>query len=579
MYINTEFVPADLDATSWETIEPYFKRLQDRPVDSLAELERWLLDRSELEAACRESRANLYISMTCDTDNKPVQQAYERYIQDVAPKLKPVNFALDRRQVELSTRFGLTTVQDGRYRVLDRNTRAEVELYRDENVPLQTELSLLAQKYNQTIGAMTVHFDGAEQTLPQMGRYAEAADRAVREAAWRAVAARRAQDAALIDNLYDSMISLRDRMGRNAGFAGFTEYAFRSMLRFDYGVAQCEAFHKGVEQHVVPLVRRMDERRRAALKLAELRPWDLAVDPRGRPALRPFNGGRELVAKAHDTFSRLSPKLAAMFAELGDGSNTRGPADGACLDLDSRKGKAPGGYQYMRDRRRTPFIFMNAAGLHRDVATMLHEAGHAFHSILSRHEPLVAYRESPTEFAEVASMTMEYVTMPHWESFYPSPEDLGRARRQQLEDAIVILPWIATIDAFQHWVYAHPGHTPDQRRDFWLSLDERFGRRVSWQGLEETRGRLWQRQLHLFDYPFYYIEYGIAQLGAMTLWVRSLEESPDAAINAYCAGLSLGGSRPLPELFRAAGLKFDFGPDAIARVVERVDKELAALPE
>jgi oligoendopeptidase F len=290
----------------------------------------------------------------------------------------------------------------------------------------------------------------------------------------------------------------------------------------------------------------------------------------------------DLVTKSRHVFQRLDPRLAAMFSSLGDGSNTKGAEGGACLDLDSRKGKAPGGYQSMRDRSRKAFIFMNAAGLQRDVETMVHEAGHAFHSMLCKEDPLVAYRHSPIEFAEVASMSMELLTMPYWQgagSYYASQEDFLRAKRKQVEGSVSLLPWIATIDAFQHWIYTRPTHTRAERTAFWLGLDERFGHAVSWQGVEPPRASMWHRQMHLFSSPMYYIEYGIAQLGALGLWLRSLEDGEKTAIEAYIKALSLGGSKPLPELFKAAGLKFDFGEATIGRLVERVEKELEKLPE
>ncbi|HRQ71877.1 MAG TPA: M3 family oligoendopeptidase [Phycisphaerales bacterium] len=578
--VRTDFVPADLDATRWENVEPYFRALRDRPVESASDLDRWLIDRGELEAACREAEANLYVTMTCDTENREASEAFTRYIESVPPKLKPAAFELDKRQVELFARFPMPAE---RYGVIERDVRAEVELFREENVPIQTELEKLSQRYQQITGAMTVVFEGEERTLPQMGRYQESTDRAVRESAWRAVAERRLRDRDAIDETYDEMISRRDRMAKNAGCPTFVEYAFRSMRRFDYTPEDCFAFHRACEAIVVPFARRLNAERRASLGVDRLRPWDLAVDVKGRPPLRPFEGGRDLMAKSVRTFERLDPRLAAMLAELGDGSNTRGAAGGACLDLDSRRGKAPGGYQYMRDRSRVPFIFMNAAGLHRDVETMVHEAGHAFHSMLTRDEPLLHYRHSPIEFAEVASMSMELLTMPYWggegRAFYPDDEDAARARRQQLEGSVVLLPWIATIDAFQHWVYRHPTHSREQRLDHWLELDERFGPAVSWDGLEDARRWTWQRQPHLFGHAFYYIEYGIAQLGALQLWLTSIERSERAAIDAYTRALSLGGSRPLPELFRAAGLRFDFGPETVKRIVERVEAELEKLPE
>lgn len=585
---TSTFVPAGLVTTKWENIEPLAKALLDRPVRTRDELERWLLDRSELDAACSEGQAMLYINMTCDTEDAAAQKAYTDYVENVAPKMKPVAFELDKKQTTLSRELGLAEAGAAkqRYEVLVRDVAVDVDLFRPENVPLETELALLAQKYDQIAGAMSVNFDGREQTLPQMGRYMELTDRSKREGAWRAVAARRLQDREAIEEIYDKLIGIRDRVARNAGFKDFVGYAYKSKHRFDYGVEHCRAFHDACEKAIVPLIRRLDRQRKASLKLDTLRPWDLAVDVKGRGPLRPFTDGRDLVSKSVATFERLDPRLGKMLATLGDGANTNGARGGASLDLDSRKGKAPGGYQYMLDRQRRPFIFMNAAGLQKDVSTMLHEAGHAFHSMLCVQEPLLAYRSSPIEFAEVASMTMELLTMPHWGKsasggacFYTDDVELARARRHQLEDSIVLLPWIATIDAFQHWIYANPKHTREERKAFWLSLDARFGHEVDWTGLESERAFIWHRQKHVFDYPFYYIEYGIAQLGALGLWVHSLEKGEKSAVEAYVRGLSLGGSRPLPELFRAAGLEFDFGESNVKRIVERVERELEKLPE
>ncbi len=574
------FLPADVDATRFAAVEPYFKQLLERPVAGAAELERWVIDRGELEAACSEARANLYITMTCNTDNAEAAKAYERYVEEVAPKLTPAFFGLDKRYVEMAAQFPLSKA---RYGVYDRAVKAEVELFREENVPLQTELDKLTQKYDHIVGMMTVEFDGQERTMPQMARYQEMTDRAVREKAWKTVIERRMQDREKIDEIFNQQIKIRDRMAKNAGFKDFVGYAFKEKHRFDYGVKECEEFHKGVEVAIVPLMRSVEADRAKLLGVDKLRPWDLSVDVKGRGPLRPFEGGTQLMTKAVNACSRLDPRLGQMLATLGDGANTMGARNGACLDLDSRKGKAPGGYQYMRDRARKPFIFMNAAGLQRDVETMVHEAGHAFHSMLCIDEPLLAYRHSPIEFAEVASMSMELLTMNHWgganDLFYENEEDFARAKREQLKHSVMLLPWIATIDAFQHWIYTHPMHTPDERRQAWLALDARFGTSASWDGLEQYRPHIWQRQGHLFHHAFYYIEYGIAQLGALQLWLHSLEKGERSAVEAYLAGLRLGGSKPLPELFAAAGLKFEFGPDAIKRIADRVNDELAKLPE
>jgi oligoendopeptidase F len=575
----TTFIPANLDATSWSAIEPYFQSLQNRSITSAAELEQWLIDRGELEAACSESRAMLYINMTCFTERADYQQAFEKYVSEVPPRLKPVSFALDQRYIQLAAQFPLPT---DRYLVLDRSTRVDVELFRPENVPIETELDLLSQQFDQIAGKQTVEFDGKVQTLPQMARYQESQDRNLRETAWRAVAARRMQDVEAIHAVYDQMIAKRTQVAKNAGFNDYVGYAFRAMQRFDYTPAHCFAFHEAVERCIVPLVRELERSRASSLRLPALRPWDLAVDPMNRPPLKPFTGGHELMSRAVRCFQLLDPRLASMLSQLGDGSEQRGAAGGAGLDLDSRQGKAPGGYQYMLDRSRRPFIFMNAAGRSSDVHTMVHEAGHAFHSMVCTDEPLLRYRSAPIEFCEVASMSMELLTMPHWGGpggYYPDANDHARAIRGQLEGIIKILPWIMTIDAFQHWVYSNPTHTRADRASHWLSLDARFGASVDWSGLDDIRKVVWQRQGHLFGNPFYYIEYGIAQLGALQLWLMSLERGESTAIDSYLRGLSLGGSKPLPELFAAAGIAFDFSPKTVEKIANRLSAELAKLPD
>ncbi|HMN42073.1 MAG TPA: M3 family oligoendopeptidase [Phycisphaerales bacterium] len=581
------FVQAGFDGSSWARIEPLVEALGARQIASAAEFQAWLADRSDLEAACSEARANLYIASSCNTEDAAIEAAYTRYLDQVGPKIEIAAFDLDRRQVDLHTQFPLSRE---RFEVLERSKRASVELFRQENVPIQTELAKLSQDYGKITGSQTVVFDGQERTLPQMTQYQQRTDRALREGAWRAVADRRLKDRGALDELLDKMISRRDRLAHNAGCAGYAEYAFKEKQRFDYTPADCRAFWGAVEKHVVPLLRRLDEKRARALGVEALRPWDLAVDPKGRAGLKPFDGGRDLMRKTQAVMDALDPRLAGMTRRLGEGSEHHAERGGAqekalvtaCLDLDSRKGKRPGGYQYVRDLSRQPFIFMNAAGLHRDVMTMVHEAGHAFHSMLAEKEPLVDYRHSPIEFAEVASMSMEHLSMAHWGvrgGFYDRDEDLKRARREHLEDSITILAWIATIDAFQHWLYANPTHTHAQRDAHWLELDARFGHAVSWAGLEAVRESQWQRQGHLFSHPMYYIEYGIAQLGALGLWLKSKTEGEKAAVDAYVRALTMGGSRPLPDLFAAAGLRFEFGEGPVAGVVEAVEKELAVIGE
>ncbi len=557
-------LPHNLDATKWQALAPLYQALTDREVSSGADLEALILDRSALDAIAEEAQANLYISMTCHTDDEARRDAYLAFVQHVEPQLRTVGAALDRKIVESPW---VSHLDSTRYETYLRALRQEAKLFRQENVPLQTEATTCDQEYSRLCGAMSVSFEGREQTMPQMARYLEVPDRAVREQSWKAVAARRLRDRDSIDGIFDTLIGIRHRMALNAGFANFRDFQHERMLRFDYKPTDCQKFHAAVEATCVPLMGELHRQRASALGVPSVKPWDTKVDLRGRDALRPFADTTELVERTSRAFHRLDRELGSMFDSMRGGS---------CLDLETRKGKAPGGYQYQRQHSRTPFIFMNAAGLQRDLVTMVHEAGHAFHSILSKHDPLLAYRGSPTEFAEVASMSMELLTFPQLDEFY-SAENGARARRDLLENLATLLPWVATIDAFQHWVYTNPGHTRAERTDCWLDLNRRFGGAIDWSGHEDVLASLWHRQLHLFGSPFYYIEYGIAQLGALQMW-RQSRRDPKAAVANYKRALALGGSRPLPELFSAAGLHFDFGPETVSGLMDEVQAELATIP-
>jgi oligoendopeptidase F len=558
------FVPADLDATKWSSLEPLYRALLERELKCAGCLEQLLLDRSDLDAAASEARTNLFIRMTCHTDDPQTKAAYLDFVEHVDPELRQVSFDLDRKIAGSPHAADLDRERHG---VLLRDLKADVEIFRPENIPLQTEDTKLDQQYDETCGAMTVEFQDEERTLPQMAKFLEETDRVLREAAWRAIWERRQRDEERLHEIFERMVELRAQIARNAGYDSFRDYMFKARHRFDYSPADCVAFHDAVAEVCVPLMRRLNAERAEALRVDPLRSWDLAVDVQGRPPLRPFQDGEELVDRTARLFRCLDPELHTLFGTL------RG---GGCLDLESRKGKAPGGYQAHRDRSKQPFIFMNAVGLHGDLDTMIHEAGHAFHAILCDGEPLLHYRHPPIEFAEVASMSMELLAFPHLGVFYDEA-DAARAKRQRLEEIATLLPWIATIDAFQHWIYEHPGHDRDERTAQWRQLRERFGPDVSWEGLEHYLDISWQRQGHLYGVPFYYIEYGIAQLGALQLWLISRDD-PARALASYKRALSLGGSRPLPELFAAAELQFDFGPTTMRRLVDEVQDELSRLP-
>lgn len=559
------FVPSVIDLGNWDQIRPLFDQLTQRAgeVKTLAEFEQWILDGGELSAALDEEGARRYIAMTCHTDSPEAEKAYLHFVEQIEPQLKPRQFELSKLYLQHPLRASLPKA---RYEVFDRDTQLRVELYREENVALETEDAKIGNEYNKLTGGLTVEFRGEEKTLVAMGRFQEDPDRALREEAWRKVVERRLREEGKFDDLMDQLVALRHKMALNAGYANYRDYAFRVRGRFDYTPVDCERFHDAIEAEVMPILKTLQERRRSEMGLPSLRPWDLAVDPLSRPALKPFAQSADLETKTQIIFDRLDSGLAAGFRQM---------RELRLLDLDNRKGKAPGGYQSTLSETRLPFIFMNAVGLQRDVETLLHEAGHAFHALATRNEDLYAYRGAPIEFCEVASMAMELLAAPHLDVYY-SPDECRRARRVHLEGIVGVFPWIATVDAFQHWMYTHPTHTRDERRAAWNRLMDRFGGTVDWTGFESVRASLWHKQLHIFLYPFYYVEYGIAQLGALQVWANAAVD-PAKALADYQAALALGGSRPLPELFARAGGRFDFSRDSLKPLAERVRREWESL--
>ncbi|RFM30247.1 M3 family oligoendopeptidase [Deminuibacter soli] len=563
--LERKFLPADFSVTTWDALEPYFKTLADYPIQSRADLEQWLHNISELEAAISEDACWRQIKMTCDTTDVKLEEAFTYFCMEIQPKIQPYSDVLNRKLVNNPFTQELDQQQFFTYQ---RSVKKSIDLFREQNIPIQAELSVMQQQYGVIAGKMTIEVNGQEYTLQQASRFLENHDRSLRETVYRKINERRLQDKDALNNLYTGLIEKRNQVALNAGFANYRDYKFEELGRFDYTKEDCFQFHEAVKLHVLPLVNKIYERKKQKLGLDTLRPWDTEAEPAGIQPLHPFNTGSELLQKTIACFRSLNP----FFADCLEKMNSLGH-----LDLESRKGKAPGGYNCPLAESGAPFIFMNAAGQMSDVTTMVHEGGHAIHSFLAHPLPLSAFKEYPMEVAEVASMSMELFTMNHWESFFDNKEDLQRAKEHQLERVITIFPWIATIDKFQHWVYEHPAHTIEERTAKWMEILNEFSSgAIDFSGLEEFRANGWQRQLHLFEVPFYYIEYGIAQLGAIGMWMQ-YRNNPEQALQNYINALSLGGTKTLPELYAAAGLRFDFSPEHIQTLMSFVNSEMEKL--
>lgn len=563
-YAPLTFISANDNLTELIVVEKYYRLLESRSLGSLKDVEQWLLDRSELEAGLSQAGSILYIDMTCHTDNADKANAYTKFVETIPPAVKPINDRLNKKFLEAVKVFSLN--QD-RYGVMIQGIKTDIELFKPDNVPLQTRVELLSQEYQTVCGAMMVEFEGRERTMPEMGKYLLEPDRALRQQAWEASANRRLNERDKLEHIFDEMFKLRNSIAANAEFKNFIDYQFKNYHRFDYSSQDCKNYHESIEKHIVPLYGQILEQRKKEMKVSTLRPWDLAVDSLNRKPLKPFETEEQLVKGVQKIFDQLDSNLAKQFSSM---------RSMGLLDLQSRKGKAPGGYQNTLSLARVPFIFMNAVGVDDDVRTLLHEAGHAFHALAASQEPLIDYRHAPMEFCEVASMSMELLGGKYINAFY-NEADAKRSNREHLEGIIQTLAWVATIDAFQHWLYEHPTHTPQERRQAWVGFYMQFGGQfIDWTGYEDIRAYAWHRQLHVFEVPFYYIEYGIAQLGSLQLW-RNAKKDFSKALKDYHKGLSVGGSLPLPAIYEQANISFDFSPEIIKPLAQLVFDEWKTL--
>ncbi|MEO0897858.1 MAG: M3 family oligoendopeptidase [Bacteroidota bacterium] len=551
-----QFLPSDFSITTWEALEPYLKKLEEAELDSADKLMAFLQDRSELDAVVSEDFAWRYIGMTCDTANEEKQQAYQTFLNDIFPHLSTYEDKLNRKMAA-SPFFGQLPQEP--YLTYVRSVKRNIELFREENVALSMEAQNTSRQFGALNGAMTIEHDGQTLTLQQASKYLESGDRSLRELIWEKVNKRRAEDADKLEEVFDKLVELRHSMAKNAGYSSYTQYKFESMGRFDYTPADTKAFHEAVETVVKPVMQEFAKERKERLGLDELRPWDGGVDIYGQEPLSPFHGGEELRKGTVTALKDLRPELGEMIEIMHDKG---------FLDLDSRVGKAPGGYNYPLMESGIPFIFMNASGTQADVVTMFHESGHAVHTFLTRDLPIGAVKSTPAEVAELASHSMELLCLEGYKVFYDDEHAMKRAQKRQLRRCISLFPWIATVDAFQQWVYDHPDHSREERYMKWKEFYARFhGEEVSWEGLDYYLERMWLKQIHIFEYPFYYIEYAIAQLGAFGVW-KNYRENPEQGLTNYLEALKLGYTRPIPEIYERAGIAFDFGADYMKECVE-----------
>lgn len=560
-----EYLPKEFKVSVWSKLKPYYKELLKRPVHSISDLERWILDLSELEAVVGEEFAWRYIRITVDSQDQKALEVYQYAVQELSPYISSFENQLQKKLV--ASHFS-NRLDKKKYAIFLRSVHNEVALFREENIPLETEMKMKSKEHGKVFSEMTVEMDGGELTLQQASIILEETDRARREEVYHKMNRRMLADTEQLEQIFDDLLLLRHQIANNAAFDNYRDYKFRDLGRFDYEVSDCFDFHDSIAHEILPIVEELDAIRQKELGLEKLRPWDMEVDSSGKVPLRPFTDVEDLIEKSIHCLSGLHPFFGECLSTMQEMKH---------LDLDSRKGKRPGGYNMPLHLTGVPYIFMNAANSASDMRTLMHESGHAVHSFLTRNYRLTAAKRPPSEVAELASMTMELLSMDGWGVFFEKEDDLRRAKIWQLENVLKILPWIATIDKFQHWIYTHPAHSREERKKAWLQIYRTFlSKTIDMEGLENELEYRWHKQLHLFEAPFYYIEYGMAQLGAVAIW-KQYRENPQQAIENYCNALKLGYTRPIGEIYKTAGIEFNFSREHVAELGAFVREELEQL--
>jgi oligoendopeptidase F len=563
--MKDQFVPDGFIFNDWEDIKYKYEELHNRNINNLDLQLKWIKDRSNLDAFVSEDLAWRYINFTRFTNNITLKNKYEYFIKKIQPQITIFDNILNKKLLEAVNKDLFT---DEAYKIYFRTIEQDIKLFREENISIFSKIDLKSNEYAELMARLTINYNKKNITLQQASAYMESSSRKTRKTVFEKVKDVRLEHKLKINDYYTELINLRHQVALNAGHANFRNYAFEALNRFDYSIEQNLELLDSIRDEIMPIISILEDRRRKKLNIKKLRPFDLNVDIESNKVLKPFKNNKELIDKSIFCFNKLGYNL---------GNHLQVMKELKLFDLDSRKGKAPGGYNYPLDRLGAPFIFMNSAVRLGDMVTLMHEGGHAVHTFLSHPIELVYFKHPPSEVAELASMSMELLTMEHWNVFFKTKEDLRRAKLKQLTDILGILPWIAIIDKFQHWVYSHPGHSDSERQDSWRNIYIEYSTgMVQWDGYENYMDILWQKQGHLFDVPFYYIEYAIAQLGAVAIWMN-YKKNPQKTVKQYMAALKLGYTCSMPNIYKAAGIKFEFSKSYISSLAGFLFEEIEKL--
>jgi oligoendopeptidase F len=565
MKSKRSFLPENLKIKAWSDLAIYFNELNARIINTENDFKKLLFDVSELQAVIDEDLAWRYIKMTIDTTKKELSDDYSLFVTEIQPNIAPESDLLNKKILTLSA---LSKENTNAFAIYLKNIKKEIEIYREENIALISEIQSESQRYGAIAGQMNIEYKGETITLQKASQELKNTDRKIREEVYHLVKNKRIADKEKLNDLFTKLTELRNKVALNAGFKNYRDYKFVELGRFDYNVNDCFDFHNSIKRQIKPIANQLLQERKNALGLEHLKPWDLAVDTSGKLPLKPFATGKDLIEKSISVFTKVDPYFGECLVTMQKMGH---------LDLESKNGKAPGGYNYPLAETGVPFIFMNAVGSQSDMVTMMHEGGHAIHSFLSENLEITAYKNCPMEVAELASMSMELITMEYWDEFYTDKKELERAKKDQLQGLLSILPWIAIVDKFQHWIYENPTHSFTERELKWKEIyTDLSDDVVDWDGEQDALLNMWQKQLHIYEVPFYYIEYGMAQLGAIAVW-KNYKENPKMAIENFKKALSLGYTENIKTIYKTAGIAFDFSENYIETLTTFINKVIKEL--
>lgn len=554
-----------LDFDNIHSVEKAYKRFLNRTIKNVEELDSWIKSYSELEDEILEVINKDFSAFQAYNDDMKIKNKFNRDVEKLMPIVK--KYSAEINKFIYNNEFTKELNSDIYAHFLE-SVNNSINIFRNENIILEIEEDKICTEYSSILGDFIIHWNGNKRTLPQMYVYLENSNRDLRENAWEYMQSEKLKKADEIDDLMNRLIKIRHQKALNSGFNNFRDYAFRKYERFSYTPEDCFELHDSILEYVVPLKVEIEKKHKLALNVDVYRPWDAYASTEDENSLRPFDNIEELIDGTIRIFKKIDKEFAAHIGEI---------KSHGFLDIESRKGKSSGLFCKNLPISRLSYIFMNTTGTQQDLISLIHECGHAIHNMLSGNLELSKYKQLNMESAEFAALSMELLTMDKWDEFYKNKNELKHAKRKELEDILKFIPWTIGIDKFQHWMYLNPEHTPRERNAKFAEIAKEFYCPFSdWSSYENELENKWKFQSHIFIAPFFYIEYSISLIAAIQLW-KNYKESPKVTLQNYKNALSLGNSKPLAEIYKTAGIKFDFSADTIKELTQFLWVELDKL--